>query len=174
MLCKDIAGKQATSMPTPHGTINALAQTTDQGHMGIAYSGGHSPAMLPDWSYIFLTVSIWILEIPCHVLVPLIPSYPCKAQVCFVLVPGMPVQARANLVGDDSSEASTLGESSEEEDSRVGSPLLTARPASRASAALAPGRPMTASQHLQRSASGMGPRALHSPGEHDDDDDDSF
>ena len=90
------------------------------------------------------------------------------------LVAGMPVHAPANLVGEDSSGTSTLGESSEEEESRVGSPLLTARPASRASAALAAGRPMTASQHMHRSASGMGPRALHNPGEDDHGDDDSF
>ncbi|KAK9865443.1 hypothetical protein WJX84_002752 [Apatococcus fuscideae] len=85
---------------------------------------------------------------------------------------GMPAHAPGLLAGDDSSGASTLGESSEDEASRVGSPLLTARPASRASAAS--GRPVTASQHLQRLASGQGLRTLHRPGGDDEDEDDSF
>ena len=83
----------------------------------------------------------------------------------------MPASAPGLIMGDDSSGASTLGESSEDEASQVGSPMLTARPASRAS--LASGRPMTASQHMGKLASGQGPKSLPSP-RGDEDEDDSF
>ncbi len=84
------------------------------------------------------------------------------------------------VFADDSSEASTLGNSSDDEadteTQRVGSPMLSAgRPASRAGPHPSVIRPMTAGQHIQRLASSQGPGSLqHAEAEDADDDDDNF